>query len=428
GCTYWDTEAYCLPFFLGTAPREVSRNLLLYRFRQLGKAIENASKLGFSGGAALFPMVTINGEECHNEWEITFEEIHRNGAIVYAIYNYCRYTGDPDYLEDFGLETVIAVARFWAQRVSWSAEKKAFVLLGVTGPNEYENNVHNNWYTNYIAAWCLNFACRSLHQVKEKAAAKFAALETRLKLDTSRETSHWKHIASALYFPWEEKLGIFLQQDGYLDKEQKFAQDIPLEERPIHDHWSWDRILRSCFIKQADVLQGMYFFEDRFDLDTITRHFDFYEPRTVHESSLSGCVHSILASRIGNREKAYELYLRAARLDLDDYNADTRHGLHITSMAGTWMSIVQGFAGMRVREEGISFSPFIPGNWEAFSFNLTYREWPLNIRVDQQAVHIFNRGRTAIKLHIFEEGLILGPGQVASRPFNSAVYAPEEKR
>jgi maltose phosphorylase len=428
GCTYWDTEAYCLPFFLGTAGQRVSRNLLLYRYRQLDKAIENAAKLGFGNGAALFPMVTINGEECHNEWEITFEEIHRNGAIAYAIYNYCRYTGDTVYLEDFGLEVLIALARFWSQRVNWSEERKAYVILGVTGPNEYENNVQNNWYTNTMAAWSLEFAIESIQQVRSAAPVKFSKLQERLGLDTVTEISRWKRIAEKMYFPWEEKLGIYLQQDGYLDKEQLHASDIPSCERPIHNHWSWDRILRSCFIKQADVLQGIYFFEERFDDAAIARHFNFYESRTVHESSLSPCVHSILASKIGNREKAYALYLRTARLDLDDYNDDTRHGLHITSMAGTWMSIVQGFAGMRFTAEGIRFSPFIPGNWKAYSFNLLYRQWQLHIQVDQQAVHILNRGSTAIKLHIFEEGHSIGPGQLETRSFNSSVYAPEEKQ
>ncbi len=139
GVTYWDTEAYCLPFYLSTAPVEISRKLLLYRHRHLTKAIENAEKLGFNGGAALYPMVTINGEECHNEWEITFEEIHRNGAIAYAIYNYINYTGDKEYLAPYGFEVLLGISRFWSQRINWSEKKQQYVMLGVTGPNEYEN-------------------------------------------------------------------------------------------------------------------------------------------------------------------------------------------------------------------------------------------------------------------------------------------------
>ena len=144
GSTYWDTEAYCIPFYLATSDQKVSRNLLMYRYKQLDKAIENAEKLGFKNGAALYPMVTMNGEECHNEWEITFEEIHRNGAIAYGIYDYIRHTGDKEYLIDYGTEVLIAIARFWAQRVHFSERRGQYVMHGVTGPNEYENNVNNN--------------------------------------------------------------------------------------------------------------------------------------------------------------------------------------------------------------------------------------------------------------------------------------------
>ena len=146
GSTYWDTEAYCLPFYLGTSDPSIARNLLLYRYKHLEKAIENGEKLGFTGGAALFPMVTMNGEECHNEWEITFEEIHRNGAIAYAVWNYINCTGDESYLADYGLEVLVAIARFWTARATFSRRKGKYVILGVTGPNEYENNVNNNWY------------------------------------------------------------------------------------------------------------------------------------------------------------------------------------------------------------------------------------------------------------------------------------------
>ena len=161
GATYWDTEAYCLPFYLKTAHSSVAKQLLMYRYNQLDKAIENAKKLGFKDGAALYPMVTMNGEECHNEWEITFEEIHRNGSIAFAIYNYIEHTNDYEYVKDYGIHVLIGIAKFWAQRFNWSEEKKAFVMLGVTGPNEYENNVNNNWYTNYIARWCMSYTLDS---------------------------------------------------------------------------------------------------------------------------------------------------------------------------------------------------------------------------------------------------------------------------
>jgi maltose phosphorylase len=390
GSTYWDTEAYCLPFFLSTAPQHVARNLLLYRYKQLSKAIENGEKLGFSDGAALFPMVTMNGEECHNEWEITFEEIHRNGAIAFAIKNYVRYTGDNIYLPDYGLEVLIAISRFWRQRVNFSRHKGRYMLLGVTGPNEYENNVQNNWYTNTIATWTLSYTLRVIDQVKKENSPKYEALAARIKFDEKTETRDWKHIIENMYYPVDEETGVFLQQDGYMDKEQMMAAKIDPEQRPINRNWSWDRILRSCFIKQADVLQGIYLFEDHYDTQTIKKNFDFYEPRTVHESSLSPCVHSIVASRIGNIEKAYELYLRTSRLDLDDYNDEVNEGLHITSMAGTWMSVIEGFAGKRVRNDRLVLNPLIPEKWERYSFKIGFRNSLLKITVTTDKVHIQN--------------------------------------
>jgi len=407
GSTYWDTEAYCVPFCLSTANSDVSRNLLIYRYKQLDKAIENAAKLGFNNGAALFPMVTMNGEECHNEWEITFEEIHRNGAIAYAIYNYINYTGDKKYLQEYGLEVLIAIARFWKQRANFSAAKDKYVILGVTGPNEYENNVNNNWYTNTIAAWCMKYANEALEIVKNADENRFNEIIAKTKFDYAVETKEWSDVSENMYFPYSEKYNIFLQQDNYLDKEQLCADALPLCERPINQNWSWDRILRSCFIKQADVLQGLYFFEDDYSLETIKSNFNFYEPRTVHESSLSPCVHSIIAALIGDIDKAYEQYLRTSRLDLDDYNDEAHEGLHITSMAGTWMSIVQGFGGMRVKNDKVYFKPLIPSQWKSYSFNVIFRENTLNVYVSSEKTIIKNLHGNDISLVINDKEYLI---------------------
>ncbi|MFM8741490.1 MAG: glycoside hydrolase family 65 protein [Cytophagales bacterium] len=388
GSTYWDTEAYCLPFYLGTSDPKVARNLLVYRYKHLQRAIENAGKLGFTNGAALYPMVTMNGEECHNEWEITFEEIHRNGAIAFAIFDYIRYTGDEDYLIEYGLEVLIGISRFWSQRITFSTEKQQYVMLGVTGPNEYENNVNNNWYTSYIACWTLDYTQHALEYVRKKDTAKVTKLLAKIKFNESVETARWKDIRTKMYLGEDKQRGIYLQQDGFLDKELLTVKDLRKEDRPLNQKWSWDRILRSCFIKQADVLQGLYLFDDRFDDETIKRNFDFYEPMTVHESSLSPCVHVILASRIGYKEKAYEMYLRTSRLDLDDYNNDTEDGCHITSMAGTWMSVIKGFGGMRVKDGMVHFSPYLPDQWKSYSFRVDFRGRVLRVNVLKEKTEV----------------------------------------
>ncbi len=399
GSTYWDTEAYCIPFYMSTKDKQVARNLLKYRHNHLEKAIENAGKLGFADGAALYPMVTMNGEECHNEWEITFEEIHRNGAMLYAIYNYINYTGDVDYIAEYGLEVMIGVSRFWVQRVNFSEDKQQYVMLGVTGPNEYENNVNNNWYTNYLAQWCLQFTLEHLERLKADQTEDYQRIVDKTNLK-AEELTQWQNVAEQMYFPKSDKYGVYLQQDNFLDKAIIPASQIPKAERPINQHWSWDRILRSCYIKQADVLQGMYFFENHFASSTLAKHFDFYEPLTVHESSLSPCVHSILASSLNRIDKAYEMYLRTARLDLDDYNHEVGEGLHITSMAGTWLSVVQGFGGMRNFDHKLSFNPIIPKEWTSYAYKIDYRGATLEVYKDQHSFKITNLSGTPVEVWV----------------------------
>jgi maltose phosphorylase len=393
GSTYWDTEAYCIPFYMSTKDKHVAKNLLLYRYNQLDKAIENAEKLGFNNGAALYPMVTMNGEEC--QWEITFEEIHRNGAILYAIYNYVNYTGDYGYISKYGMEVMIGICRFWEQRATFSKNRDQYVILGVTGPNEYENNVNNNFYTNYLAKWCIEFTLENMDILKEKYQDDFNRIVNKTNLN-KLELSQWSVLSKNMYLPYSEENKVYLQQDGFLDKELIPADQLAKSERPINQKWSWDRILRSPYIKQADVLQGIYFFENNFDDDTIKKHFDFYEPLTVHESSLSPCVHSILAAKIDRIEKAYEMYIRTARLDLDDYNHEVEEGLHITSMAGTWLSIVQGFGGMRNFNNTLSFDPQIPKEWKSYSFKINYRGTTLKVYKDHKGCKFYNESDTPI--------------------------------
>ena len=406
GNTYWNTELCCVPFFLLSNPKDVARNLLLYRYNHLPKAIENAKKLGFSGGAALYPMVTINGDECHNEWEITFEEIHRNSIIAYAIMLYTTMTGNKEYVAHYGLEVLIAISRFWSQRVSFSQPKQKYVILGVTGPNEYENNVDNNWYTNYSCIQCLNVTLEYLEMIALEYPDEYARIRRKTSFD-KEETYRWKEIIDNMYMPEDKELGIFVQHDGYLDKELKTVQDIPDNERPINQHWSWDRILRSCYIKQSDVLLGLYLYYTNFDKEFIRRNFDFYEPRTVHESSLSPYLHSILASRVGYVDKAYNLFLHATRLDLDDYNNELEQGLHITSMAGGWLAIVRGFAGMQVLEGLMSFSPTIPQKWNSYIFKINFRGRTLQLCINKRNIEVKLIKGQSLKIKVYEKEYIL---------------------
>ncbi|WP_125566928.1 glycoside hydrolase family 65 protein [Companilactobacillus insicii] len=379
GATYWDTEAFCVPVYLGITKPEVTRNLLMYRYKQMDGAFVNAKQQGLKG--ALFPMVTFNGIECHNEWEITFEEIHRNGDIAFAIYNYTRYTGDKSFVLNEGSEILTEISRFWADRVHFSKRNNQYMIHGVTGPDEYENNVDNNWDTNLLAKWTLEYTLKILQDVSPEQAKKLNV--------SDEEKSKWQDIVDKMYMPYDKGLNIFVQHDGFLDKDLEPVSAIPKNQLPINQHWSWDKILRSPYIKQGDVLQGIWDFIEDFTPEQKKANFDFYEPLTVHESSLSPAIHSVLAADLHYEDKAVELYERTARLDLDNYNNDTDDGLHVTAMTGGWLAIVQGFAGMRVHSNGVlSYKPFLPKKWDSYSFRQVFRGRVIEVSVDKTSSDI----------------------------------------
>ncbi len=373
GATYWDTEAYCLPVYLGVSNAEISRNLLMYRYNQLDGAYVNAQEQGLKG--ALYPMVTFNGIECHNEWEITFEEIHRNGDIAYAIYNYTNYTGDKSYVLHEGAKVLTEISRFWADRVHYSQRANKYMLHGVTGPDEYDNNVNNDWYTNLLCQWTLKYTLEILEEVDADVAADLAVSED--------EKRKWKSIVDNMYLPYDEERRIFPENDGFMDKDLVPVGEIPSDQLPLNQNWSWDKILRSPYVKQGDVIQGIWDFMDDYTYEEKKRNFDFYEQFTVHESSLSASVYSVIAADIGYEDKAVEMYERSARLDLDNYNNDTADGLHITSMTGSWIDIVQGFAGMRVRDGKLHYAPFLPKKWDSYQFRQQFRGRVIEVTVDK---------------------------------------------
>ena len=385
GATYWDTEAFAIPVYLGVTDPAVVKSLLKYRYQQIEGAYHNAKQQGLAG--ALYPMVTFDGIESHNEWEITFEEIHRNSTIAYAIYNYTHLTGDRSWLENEGSEVLIGIARFWADRVHYSARNDAYMIHGVTGPNEYENNINNNYYTNWMAKWVLSYALENIDTVAPEFQAKLAV--------TAEERKRWQEIVDKMYLPEADVTDVngvprhvFVAHDTFLDKELVPVRDLDPENLPINQHWSWDRILRSPYIKQSDTLHAMYYFPDAFTEQQKRDNYEFYEPFTVHESSLSPSVHSIIAADLKMADKSVEFYERTARLDLDNYNNDTSDGLHITSMTGAWLSIVQGFAGMRVRDDQLHFEPFLPDKWQGYSFRFLFRGSLLSVAVDQNGSHV----------------------------------------
>ena len=235
-----------------------------------------------------------------------------------------------------------------------------------------------------MAKWNLEYTLQVMDNLEEKGHTKNL---TKWQV-TSGERNHWAEIAKNMYLPYDEELEVYVQHDTFLDKELRSVETLDMADRPINQNWSWDKILRSCFIKQADVLQAMYFLNHQFTKKEKEKNFLFYEPMTVHESSLSPCIHAILAAELQLEEKAIEMYGRTARLDLDNYNNDTEDGLHTTSMTGSWLTIVHGFAGMRTHDEKLSFTPFLPKGWDGYSFKINYRKRLLEIKVNQAGTDI----------------------------------------
>ena len=231
-----------------------------------------------------------------------------------------------------------------------------------------------------LAKWCLTYTDEIAAKVGEDKLAELGLNQA--------ERDKWREIVAKMYLPEDEELGIFVQHDGFLDKDLRPVSAIPADQLPLNQNWSWDHILRSPYIKQADVLQGIYYFIDKFSPAQKKANFDFYEPFTVHESSLSPSIHAVLAADLHEEDKAVEMYSRTARLDLDNYNNDTNDGLHITSMTGSWLAIVQGFAGMRVIDDQLVFNPFVPKDWDGYSFHINFRGRLLSVNVDKAGTKI----------------------------------------
>jgi maltose phosphorylase len=257
----------------------------------------------------------------------------------------------------------------------------------------------------------MQYTAECAQWISQNHPVEFQGLCNKTQFQHEQEIAAWNHIHENLYLPQDDTLGVFVQHDGFLEKELIPVQDLSPTQRPINQKWSWDRILRSVYIKQADVLQGLYFFEDNFDYDTHVKNFKFYEKFTVHESSLSPCVHSILAAKIGETEKAYEMYLRTARLDLDNYNNDTEDGLHITSMAGSYLSIVQGFGGLRIKNQTLHLNPHCPSQWEGYGFQILLNNEPVKIEVNKEGHLISNLGNCAIAIELGNTTLHLQAGE-----------------
>lgn len=398
GHYFWDTEIYILPFFLLHHP-EVSRKLLEYRYSTLDQARERAREMAHEKGA-LFPWRTINGEECSAYYPAGTAQYHINGDIAFAIKKYMEVTEDTVFLTQYGAEMLFETARLWADLGAFIENKgNQFCINGVTGPDEYTAIVNNNCYTNLIAKENMQYAYDVALWMKENEKDVYNKIVSKIEL-AEDELAVWKRAADNMFIPYNEELGLFPQDDSFFDKSLWDFENTPEEKYPLLMHYHPLVIYRHQVCKQADLVLALYLLSDKFTAVEKQRNYDYYEKITTHDSSLSTCIFSIIASEIGYHQKAYEYFMNTARMDLDDYHGNTKHGIHAACMAGAWMCVVNGFAGLRTDGETIRFKPNLPKKWEEYQFKTTYKGRVIQITVnDQGAVYELLEGESLAIFH-----------------------------
>lgn len=382
GNTFWDTETYCLPFYLFNR-LEAAKNLLLYRYQTLEKAKERAKVLDCKG--AFYPIATISGDECCNLWQHASLQLQASTGVAYGIWFYVKQTLDYEFLYTYGIEMLTEISRMLVSRGNYDADGMMFGYYCVMGPDEFQMMVNHNCYTNLMAKFVLNYTCKVWDEFAEKCPEHFENMCERLGV-SDIERNNWRQIAVDMYIPYDEERKLFEQHKGFFELPHVDVDQIPVEDFPLYSHWSYDRIYRNDMIKQPDVLMFLLLFNSKFTTEQIKANYEFYEPKCIHESSLSPSVHSILACQIKKYKEAYHFFQFATRLDLDNYNRNSKEGLHITSIAAAWMNIIYGFGGMRSDGKELQLNPTIPAQWDSYCFHITLAMKVIEVTVDQQSV------------------------------------------
>jgi alpha,alpha-trehalose phosphorylase len=429
GHYFWDTEIYVLPFLVYTTPH-IARTLLEFRHAMLDAARRRAREVGERG--ALFPWRTINGEEASAYYAAGTAQYHINADIVYALRKYVQMTGDEDFLASEGAEILVETARLWRSLGFFSAHRgERFCINGVTGPDEYNTVVNNNLFTNLMAQDNLDYAARTLRSLRDTEPERFAALVDRTGV-REEEANDWEAAAAAMELPYDEERGIHLQDDSFLEKQRWDLEHTPSENYPLLLHYHPLVIYRHRVIKQADVVMALFLRGDRFSMEEKRRDFDYYDPLTTGDSSLSVCIQSIVAAEIGYHEEALEYFRYAVLMDLANVGGNVGDGVHIAAAGGTWMALTYGFAGLRDHAGEVSFNPRLPTQWESLSFPLRVRDRVLSVEIDhRQATYrllegdeltMFHQGR-AVTLRPDEPVMlpIAGPAVEAAPRFETTI-------
>lgn len=420
GHCFWDTEAFVLPVMAFTAP-DVARAMLMYRYRTLDGARDTARAMNHPRGA-LYPWRTIAGRECSAHYPSGSAAYHINAAIAHGIGLYLDASDDLDFLSEAGAEILFETARIWPQAGHFNPRLDgAFCIHEVTGPDEYTTLVNNNWYTNRMAQRHLQRAVDAWQRLSADRPDALHALAARIGLE-GEEVALWQRAADAMYLPVDRALGIHPQDDDFLAKPRWPFPRREGPHRPLLLDYHPLTLYRHQVCKQADVVMAMVLAGDGIDLGTKRRDFDYYEAVTTHDSTLSAPVYGILASEVGQDEKAWQYFDASLRVDLDDLHGNTDHGVHMAAMAGSWLGLVQGFGGLRVAGGHLRFAPTLPKAWKGYGFNLRWRGCALRVDVDARGVRYrLDEGGLLVFAHAGSE-VVLEPGRELVLPL--AVPSP----
>ena len=418
GHYFWDAEIYVLPFLIYTSP-QIAKNLLTFRYKMLPQARARARQLGHRG--AMFPWRTISGEEASAYYAAGTAQYHINADIMYALRKYVQATADEHFLRDCGAEMLVETARLWLDLGFYSDAKAGkFCINSVTGPDEYNTVVNNNAYTNLMARENLRYAAQTVETLRTASPDAYTALADKTALELA-EVDAWKRAAESMYVPYDEKLKIIPQDDSFLDREPWDFRNTPPDHYPLLLFYHPLNIYRKQVIKQADVVLAMFLLGEAFSLEAKRCNFEFYDPLTTGDSSLSSCVEAIIAAQIGDVEKAIRYGMAALLMDLADVGGNVKDGCHIASMGGTWMMLTYGLGGMRDDDGALSFTPRrAPEDNATLRFSVTYHGQRLEVEIGLEKVeYALCEGDRLVIRHDAEEIQLTQENPVAVRPVST---------
>ncbi|MFT4051304.1 MAG: glycosyl hydrolase family 65 protein [Microbacterium sp.] len=416
GHYFWDTEIYVLPFLIYTSPGW-ARNALRMRYLMLPAARKRADKLNEAG--ALFPWRTINGEEASAYYAAGTAQYHINADVSFAVGKYVRATGDEEFLHREGIDIVVETARLWSTLGFWRFNEdgapEVFHIHGVTGPDEYTTVVNDNLFTNVMARYNLRLAARVVREMAVAVPVEYRQMVDRLHLDPG-EPDAWEAAAEAMHIPHSEALGIHPQDEVFLEREVWDLENTPSEQRPLLLHFHPLVIYRYQVLKQADVVLALFLQGNHFTDAEKLADFEYYDPLTTGDSTLSAVVQSILAAEVGYQELAQEYFAQSIFVDLGDLHHNAADGVHVASAGGVWTALVSGFGGMRDHYGELSFDPRLPADWPSLSFPLRWHGTPLKITITARQLTVVAGAGDPVEFSVRGRGYVIDGDSTVTVP------------